>query len=207
MKMMNLNSNLENRTLKKNQRRKSALAVPAWLAVLLTAGTVQADTLWWDGPNSAGTGDGVSDGGSATWDITTQNWDPGSGLDRVAWNNATNDTAVFGGSGGTVTLGTDITLRGLRFEGTGSTTVSGGMLNFEAGGTITNWNSTPRVEQIITSAITGNPSVGVIAFGGPPYWTQAWASGTRRYSGSAVRPPAIRSAMLSQRCLTVCTPR
>ena len=169
MKMMNLNSNLENRTLKKNQRRKSALAVPAWLAVLLTAGTVQADTLWWDGPNSAGTGDGVSDGGSATWDITTQNWDPGSGLDRVAWNNATNDTAVFGGSGGTVTLGTDITLRGLRFEGTGSTTVSGGMLNFEAGGTITNWNSTPRVEQIITSAITGNPSVGVIAFGGPPY--------------------------------------
>ncbi|MCX6876784.1 MAG: autotransporter-associated beta strand repeat-containing protein, partial [Verrucomicrobia bacterium] len=169
MKMKNLNPILEHRTLNQNPRRKCALAVPAWLALLLAAGTLQAGTLWWDGGTTdiGANGDGLSAGGGGTWNTTIMNWDQGAGQPHLAWDNATNDTAVFGGSGGTITLETDITLGGLQFEGTSSTRVSGGTLNFGPGGAITNLNSS-NVEEVITSAITGNPSVGIIAFG-PPY--------------------------------------
>ncbi len=141
--------------------------VPAWLALMLAAGTVQAGALWWDGGTTdiGGNGDGLSAGGGGTWNTMIMNWDQGAELPYVAWNNANNDTAVFGGSGGTVTQGTDITLGGLEFAtgSTASTTVAGSTLNFGAGGAINNLNSTAEVSQIITSAITGSPSVGVAA--------------------------------------------
>ena len=141
MKVKCLKPILENRTRNQNRRRKSALAVPTWLAVLLAAGTVRAGTLWWDGGTTdiGGSGDGVSAGDNGIWNATIMNWDQGAGLPHVACGNTTTDTAVFGGSGGTVTLETDITLGGLQFaEGTSSTTVSGGTLNFGPGGAITN---------------------------------------------------------------------
>ncbi|MCX6873750.1 MAG: hypothetical protein NTW21_08075 [Verrucomicrobia bacterium] len=130
MKMKNLNPILEHQTLNQNPRRKSALTVLAWLALLLAAGPVQAGTLWWDGgtTNIGANGDGLSAGGNGIWNTTLMNWDQGAGLAHVAWNNAKYDTAVFGGSGGTVTLGTDITLGGLQFEGASSTRGSGGTL-------------------------------------------------------------------------------
>jgi autotransporter-associated beta strand protein len=70
-----------------------------------------AATCWWDGGSAdiAGNGNGVSAGGVGTWNTTIKNWDPGSGQPMAAWNNASNDTAVFAGTAGTVTMGTAIT--------------------------------------------------------------------------------------------------
>jgi fibronectin-binding autotransporter adhesin len=90
------------------------MAVLGWLA--LSVASAQAASLYWDGPHSGGVGDGASDGGSSTWDTTTLNWDQGSSLDRVAWSNANNDTAIFAGTAGTVSVGTGITIGGLQFD-------------------------------------------------------------------------------------------
>lgn len=71
---------------------------------------------WWDGATSGGTGDGASIGGTATWNTTTTNWDQGNALARVAWVNANNDLAIFGGTAGTVTLGVAVQANGLKFD-------------------------------------------------------------------------------------------
>ena len=84
------------------------------LCAMAFAPAIAADR-WWDGTNTGGTGDGASAGGTATWDLSTLNWDQGGVLSRVAWSNANNDSANFGGTAGTVTLGTGITANGLIF--------------------------------------------------------------------------------------------
>jgi fibronectin-binding autotransporter adhesin len=104
----------------------------------------QAANRWWDGTNTVSTGDGASDGGTATWDTTTLNWDQGNGIDRVAWTNANNDTAIFAGSAGAVTLGTGITIGGLQFDTASYTIVgSGNVLTWgTAGSIVANQNAT-----------------------------------------------------------------
>ncbi len=61
-------------------------------------------------------------GGTGTWNTSTQNnqlrWREGTDAGTLtAWSNTNNadDTAVFGGTAGTVTLGSDITVNSLRF--------------------------------------------------------------------------------------------
>jgi fibronectin-binding autotransporter adhesin len=76
------------------------------LAICLAFGPIAQGALFWDGGTTGGTGDGASAGGTGTWSTAVQNWDAGNGIARVVWTNG-ND-AVFGGSGGTVTLGTAI---------------------------------------------------------------------------------------------------
>ena len=97
---------------------------------------------WWDGgsTNNPATGNGISDGGNGTWDTTLQNWDQGSGQIYVAWDNTAGNIAVFGGTGGTVTNTTNITVGGLIFTTTNYTitTSSGANLNFATAGTISN---------------------------------------------------------------------
>lgn len=94
----------------------------AWLAVAV-APQADAATLTWD-PAGAG-------GGNGTWDTTTTSWY--SGGSAVTWNNGTNDTASFGGTAGTVTLGEAITAGGLDFT-TDLYTVTGGTLTLSGGG-------------------------------------------------------------------------
>jgi fibronectin-binding autotransporter adhesin len=87
--------------------------------VLFAAMHVHADTLYWDGNDT--TAD--SDGGTGTWDnVTTFNWDslPVAGT-ASQWDNSNIDTAIFGRSSGTVTLGDDITVGGIRFDTSGYT--------------------------------------------------------------------------------------
>jgi autotransporter-associated beta strand protein len=95
----------------------------------------QAANRWWDGTNTGGTGDGASDGGTATWDTATLNWDQGNGSDRVSWTNANNDTAIFAGTAGTVSLGTGITIGGLQFD-TASYIITNNILTWGAAGSI-----------------------------------------------------------------------
>ncbi|MHA3772945.1 beta strand repeat-containing protein [Verrucomicrobiota bacterium sgz303538] len=98
---------------------------------------VSADAaLFWDGgaTDIAGDGDSASAGGTGTWDLTIKNWDAGA-VPHVAWTNG-ND-AVFGGTGGTVTVGTSLSAGNISFTSTGYTiattsgalTLTGGVTN------------------------------------------------------------------------------
>ena len=147
---------------------KSALVFPLTSVLTLTlattllfTGTAQAVTLYWDGATT--TGD--ADGGTGTWDNgTTSNWDDAAsaGTD-TAWNNATPDIAIFGGTAGTVTLGEAITADSLQFDTTGYT-VTGSTLTLSGSSTVTA-NQDTEIQSIIagtaglTKAGTGTLTV------------------------------------------------
>src|SRR5262249_30271140 len=65
------------------------------------------------------------------WNTTAANWF--NGTTDVVWNNANNDTAIFAGSAGTVTLGTGITAREIGFT-TGGYTLQNNVLTLSGGG-------------------------------------------------------------------------
>jgi len=97
--------------------RLFALAIAA-LALLSSA---HAATNWWDGGNVdiLTSGNGASAGGTGTWSTAIANWDVGSGLDHVPWNNDNNDFAIFGGTAGLVTVATPVTVSGMSFTTAG----------------------------------------------------------------------------------------
>lgn len=107
-----------------------------FVAVLMTAMTVCAASLTWD----ANTGTTGAQDGSGNWDTTSTNWWT-TGLANTAWNNATPDSATIGvgGTAGTVTLTTGITVGDITFGNTGSGnyTVTGNTLTFSSPSTIT----------------------------------------------------------------------
>jgi len=107
------------------------------VALGLAAWTARAANLYWDGPTAGGTGDGASQGGTATWDTSTMNWDAGSGLSRVAWTNLNNDTAIFGGTAGIVTLFEDVQVGGLTFSTSGYTITGAKVLKFGVANSLT----------------------------------------------------------------------
>ena len=96
-------------------------------AVFMTPGWATT-SLYWDGGTAdlAGNGNGASQGGDGTWNTAIQNWDLGSAYPHVAWYNPNNDMAVFGGTGGTVTLGT-VAAGSVTFTN-GAYTLTGGSL-------------------------------------------------------------------------------
>ena len=120
-------------------------------------GLTAANTWYWDGTNTGGTGDGLSAGGSGTWSTTQTNWDQGF-VSRQAWPNTTADSAFFNTVGGTVTLGSPITLGSLDIRGA-DYTIGGASetntLNFGGTNTITVY----RQNATFNSGISGNPTV------------------------------------------------
>jgi len=93
---------------------KPTLALRTFLlgSTLLAAATsLDAATLYWDGTDTTAN----ADGGVGNWNTAT-NWDNApTGGANTAWNNTSPDTAVFGGVGGTVTLGAVRTAAGITF--------------------------------------------------------------------------------------------
>src|SRR6478609_6752886 len=67
--------------------------------------------------------DGSGSGGAGSWNIDPLNTVWFDGTTDLAWPNTTGDTAVFGGTGGTVTInsGTGVTAGGLTFNSGGYT--------------------------------------------------------------------------------------
>jgi hypothetical protein len=65
-------------------------------------------------------------GGSGTWDTSSALWWNGASAQSWATNTTSGDTAVFAGTAGTVTLGTNINALGLQFTTTGYTITPGG---------------------------------------------------------------------------------
>ncbi len=96
-------------------RRLTGGFVASFAGLALIASPASAASLSWD---QAGSG---TLGGTGTWDTTTTNWWNGS--TDVAWatNTISGDSAVFAGTAGTVTLGTNINALGLTFNTTGYT--------------------------------------------------------------------------------------
>ena len=132
------------------------------LGLLLAAGMpqVHATALTWD----PGLTDNASSGGAGTWDTTTANWATGSS--DVAWDNSGAGVATFGGTGGTVTLNSAVTVNQIKVTSTayvigaaaqtGTITFDGsyssGNLAFDASG-VTTGNITLGAK--ITGTITG----------------------------------------------------
>jgi autotransporter-associated beta strand protein len=114
----------------------------------------------WDGGTAdlAGNGDGLSAGGSGTWNTVLKNWDPGASP-FVAWDNSANDGAVFGGTAGTVTLGTGITVGGLRFD-VANYILTGQTLTFGIAGSILNSGTTT-----INTPLAGGPAASISKYG------------------------------------------
>jgi fibronectin-binding autotransporter adhesin len=154
---------------------KKLLALACMALVFFTAETSSAADRWWDGgtTNIAANGDGASQGGSGTWNTSTNNWDQGGAQPHIAWGNGS-DTAIFGGTAGTVTLGEGITVGGLVFN-TASYVVTANTLTFGAAGIISN-----AVAATISSAIAGT---GPITKDGAGTLT---LSGTSSYTGGTV---------------------
>ena len=98
----------------------TALVVTMTALVANPSAQAANSTIYWDGGTVAiaTNGDGVSQGTSGTWNTTLTNWDVGA-APHVAWVNANNDFAVFGGTAGTVTLGSAVSANKLTFNTTG----------------------------------------------------------------------------------------
>lgn len=121
---------------------------PASLALLATASLNAANLAW----NPSGTPGGTisaptGGGGVGTWNTSASSWSNSSS--NVAWNNANGDNAIFGTSGGTVTLGENITVNNLTISATGYT-IAGGGFTLTINGTVTSSQT-----GTITAKVTG----------------------------------------------------
>jgi autotransporter-associated beta strand protein len=142
---------------------------------LAFCGAAQAANVTWDiTPGTVGAGNSTVTGGTGAWNTTNGNWTIDSGVNNIAWVNENNDTAVFGGTAGTVTLGEGITVGGLTFN-TASYTVTNNTLTFGSAGIISN-----AVAATIASAIAGS---GAITKNGAGTLT---LSGANTHSGGTV---------------------
>jgi autotransporter-associated beta strand protein len=77
-------------------------------------------------PNWGPTGSGTPAGGTGNWNITDLSWATPSATTYQAWSNSNNDTAYFGGTGGTITLTSNVTSNGFTFDADGYTLAATG---------------------------------------------------------------------------------
>jgi len=99
-------------------------------------------------------GDSALTGGSGTWDTTTALWSEDNGITNVPWPSASsgNDDAVFGGTGGVVTITAGgITANDITFQ-VGDYTIAGAPLTLDG----TTPTITANANATISSAIAGS---------------------------------------------------
>ncbi|MDF3056569.1 MAG: hypothetical protein K0R17_784 [Rariglobus sp.] len=120
--------------------------------ILLASPAMQAATLSWD---SDGIFNNGTLGGTGAWNTSSAFWDDGTTDTAWATNTITDDTALFAGTAGTVTLGSAINALGLQFITTGYTIATGAnTLTLGAGGIDASGLSSG------TTALTGLISLG-----------------------------------------------
>ena len=141
------------------------------LALAALSSTLRADSLTWD---SSGLNPNAPVDGAGAWDTSTALWSNGS-VDSI-WNNAGNNTAVFGsnnGAAGTVTVGT-ITAGGLIFNAatSGSYLLSGGTLTLGGSTPTITTNANAEIASVIagTTGLTKEGS-GVLTLSGTNTFT------------------------------------
>lgn len=143
-----------------------------------------AATLYWSG-------NGSSQGGNGTWDTTNARFGTSStGPYSTIWNNTTNaaDTALFGGSTATATLGTNITVRQLTFNN--ASTVAAGGFTLTTGGasslTIASGGTGRGTGGTVSAPIVGSGGLTISNTAGPIVLT-----GSCTYSGTTIIGAAI----------------
>jgi autotransporter-associated beta strand protein len=140
---------------------------PAPMAAVLAlcALPAGAGTLYWDGADVGADAQGGNgtwlNGGSTNWDTLAT-----GGADSV-WTNANNDTAVFGGSAGNVSLGGGIQVGGLQFD-TAGYLIESNTLSFGSSGDIAvNADSTINSALSASSGLTiTKTGSGILTLGG-----------------------------------------
>ncbi len=149
----------------------------AALSSLALTSVSSAASLYWDGGSVdiLVDGNGISAGGAGVWDTTILNWDEGV-APYVAWDNANDDTAVFGGIAGAVNLGANITLGDLSFGSTGYT-ISSGANTFTFGAV----SGSVTLNHAASATITG----GVIASGDVSFLNTSFNAGVITLNGTA----------------------
>ncbi|HEY3898205.1 MAG TPA: autotransporter-associated beta strand repeat-containing protein [Chthoniobacter sp.] len=157
----------------------SAINTPAGFTstVIATSGAVElavSTNQYWDG--SMITGDGTIHGGVGSWNNAAPNWTDSTGTINAQW---LNDTAVFQGTAGTVTLIDMISAQGLVFNVDGYTIAASGSNTLTLSGpapviTVTNAGDTAT----ISAPIAG--TLGLIANGAG---TLILTNGANTYSG------------------------
>lgn len=162
---------------------------------LFAASSARAALYSWDGTaaNITGVGNSASAGGTGTWSTAIANWDVGPTA-HVVWSSG--NTAVFGGTAGTVTLGTAISADGMNI-GTGGYTIATStfVLTLGAGG-ITTTNATGTTT--ISSGTGGNVTLGAaqswtVASGGTLTVTAPVATGGFALTLANTGPAGISS--------------
>jgi len=175
-------------------------------SAIITASTAHAAILYWDGAVDLG----APGGGTGTWDTITNNWDSApTGHTPSAWSNSPGDFAVFGGTFGTVTLGTGITVGGMRFDTTGYTITGGGnTLSFAAGTNSILFNNIAAAT--ITGAVGGsgnvvlsstNPTTGVLTLNGTS--AGGWSGTTTINAGMTMALAVSNQALLNTSGITL----
>ncbi len=89
-----------------SRRKLSAAALS--VAAFVVVQSASAATYYWDGADTSNANlDNVGQGGTATWDLSATRWYDGlaTAASNVVWPNTATSDAVFGGTGGTVTIG------------------------------------------------------------------------------------------------------
>jgi len=115
------------------------------MLVLLPFLPLSAATLTWDADGTAG----GATGGTGEWSTSALLWNNAGTMQ--AWNNAANDIALFAGTGGTVTLGSPVTVVGMTFNTTGYALEGNGhMLTIGGPITVTNVDNTVVIDSAIT---------------------------------------------------------
>ncbi|MEO8614728.1 MAG: autotransporter-associated beta strand repeat-containing protein [Luteolibacter sp.] len=103
-----------------DQQQNSLFLGSLLLCTFLSVNPSQAASRFWDGTDTTAN----ADGGTGTWNLATANWDTlATAGANSAFANA--DTANFGGTADTVTLGTSLNAAGLVFTTTGYTIAGG----------------------------------------------------------------------------------
>jgi len=120
--------------------------------------------------------------GVGTWNTSTANWGTVTGgpYNTFTWVNANNDTGVFEGTAGTVSLGTGITVGGLQFD-TASYLVTANTLTFGTSGNIVaNQDATINSAIALASGAITKTGSGTLTLGG----NNTYAAGTTVSAGT-----------------------
>ena len=129
--------------------------------------TVSSPNLYW-------TSNGTTLGGIAAWDSSGSNWSSSNtSVAGAAWT--AGKTAIFGGTAGTVTIGSAITAGGLTFSTTGYTLASG------SGGSLATASISvdPGLSATVSATLTGTAGLGKAGAG-----TLILSGTANDYSGS-----------------------
>ncbi|MFU8892268.1 MAG: beta strand repeat-containing protein [Luteolibacter sp.] len=177
--------------MKPNKALRNFLAAIG--ASMVAVSSASADDFYWSG-------NGTTQGGNGTWNTTDARWSSlFSGPFSTIWDNSNLDTAVFGGTAGTVNLGAPITIGGLRFDTTGYTINTGSnTLTFGAAENRIVINHSANATNTITGQLAGSGSMIFSAF--QPQFTSTLAlngTSTGGWSGTTTINPSM-TLVLSQ---------